>query len=190
MHFVAGVVREQYPHVLDFVNEVTYLQKAATVSLNLLGVDIRLMSRGLKQATKELVENKQNRKLKVFCLDAEPRVTKLESDFATANEAFQEVAQYFGENAKSAQPNTVFPILHRFVTAFRKAHTENLNKIVLQRAQEQQLVMRLEDGGAFTEDCKSPNVLPQIYDGAIDEIITGQKYIGKHRYEVQRIQTG
>lgn len=86
MHFVAGVVREQYPSVLDFVNEVSYLEKAATgmsyhacsvlkyvsnslyllpVSLQLLGVDIRQMSKGLKEATKELVENKQNKKLKV-----------------------------------------------------------------------------------------------------------------------------
>ena len=34
-------------------------------------------------------------------------------------EAFMEVVQYFGENAKSAQPNTVFPVLHRFVGGFR-----------------------------------------------------------------------
>ena len=79
------------------------------------------MSKGLKEATKELVENKHNKKLKVklsltleqththtqthtntltelapyyvyallqlqrFCLEAEPRVTRLENDFATAN---------------------------------------------------------------------------------------------------------
>ena len=85
------------------------------VSLQLLGVDIRQMSKGLKEATKELVENKHNKKLKVklsltlkqththtltelapyyvyallqlqrFCLEAEPRVTRLENDFATAN---------------------------------------------------------------------------------------------------------
>ena len=30
MGFVAGVVRERYPNVLEFVNEVTYLEKAAT----------------------------------------------------------------------------------------------------------------------------------------------------------------
>ena len=82
--------------VLDFMDELTYLEKAAagkyilyvctwkhverkamqcrewlitsaahTVSLQLLGVDIRQMSKGLKEATKELVENKQNKKLKV-----------------------------------------------------------------------------------------------------------------------------
>lgn len=30
MGFVAEVVRERYPNVLEFVNEVTYLEKAAT----------------------------------------------------------------------------------------------------------------------------------------------------------------
>ena len=30
MHFVAGIVQEKFPNVLDFVNEVTYLEKAAT----------------------------------------------------------------------------------------------------------------------------------------------------------------
>ena len=29
MHFVAGVVREKYPMVLDFMDELTYLEKAA-----------------------------------------------------------------------------------------------------------------------------------------------------------------
>ena len=27
--FVAGVVREKFPHILEFVSEVTYLEKAA-----------------------------------------------------------------------------------------------------------------------------------------------------------------
>ena len=30
MGFVAGVVREKFPNILEFVNEVTYLEKAAT----------------------------------------------------------------------------------------------------------------------------------------------------------------
>ncbi|CAI8009843.1 Formin-like protein 2 [Geodia barretti] len=109
MGFVAGVVREKYPNVLEFVNEVTYLEKAATVSLQLLGVDIRQMSRGLKETTKELVENKQNKKLKKFCLEAEPRVTRLEADFATANEAFQEVVHTLGRTQKLPNPMPFFP---------------------------------------------------------------------------------
>ena len=30
MQFVAGIVREKYPNILEFVNEVTYLAKAST----------------------------------------------------------------------------------------------------------------------------------------------------------------
>lgn len=48
------------------------------MSLQLLGIDIRHMSKGLKEATKELVENKQNKKLKVSQRDGKithPRET-------------------------------------------------------------------------------------------------------------------
>jgi len=34
-------------------------------------------------------------------------------------EAFTEVVQYFGENPKQSQPNTVFSVLQRFVDGFR-----------------------------------------------------------------------
>ena len=40
MSYVAGVVREKYPHVLEFVNEVTYLEKAATGKNSLTSVCI------------------------------------------------------------------------------------------------------------------------------------------------------
>ena len=30
MHYIARVVRERFPKVLDFVNELTYLEKAGT----------------------------------------------------------------------------------------------------------------------------------------------------------------
>ena len=46
-------------------SSVPFSDLCPIVSLQLLGVDIRLMSRGLKEATKELVENKHNKKLKV-----------------------------------------------------------------------------------------------------------------------------
>lgn len=54
------------------------------MSLDLLAADIRLLVKGMKDATGELVNNKSNELLKDFCLDAEPRVTKLQEDLETA----------------------------------------------------------------------------------------------------------
>ena len=84
MHHIARVVRDKYPEVVNFVHELTYLEKAATVSLDLLAADVRLVAKGMKDATAELINNKHNKPLKKFCLSAEPRVTKLEEDLVTA----------------------------------------------------------------------------------------------------------
>ena len=54
------------------------------VSLDLLSADIRALAKGMKEATGELVNNKTNEHLKEFCLEAEPKVTKLQEDLQTA----------------------------------------------------------------------------------------------------------
>ena len=73
----------------------------------------------MKETLKEFLDNKSNKPLKKFCFDAEPAVTQLEADLSTAQEAFGEVVQYFGENPKLCQPNSVFPVLQRFVAGFQ-----------------------------------------------------------------------
>ena len=73
----------------------------------------------MKQTLAEFLQNKSNKALKKFCFEAEPLATKLEADLATAKEAFGEVVQYFGENPKLTQPNSVFPVLQRFVAGFQ-----------------------------------------------------------------------
>ncbi|XP_064401236.1 formin-like protein 2 isoform X5 [Halichondria panicea] len=173
MHYVAGVIRDKFPLLLGFVHELTYLDKAAPVSLDLLMADFRQISKGIKEATGELINNKQNTPLKTFCLEAEPKVTKLEKGLETAKEAFGEVVQYFGENAKLSQPNSIFPVLHRFVTNFRKADSENLAKLAIRQAQ--LCVLPCVDDTSLSEDDQGVDVLPQIYDGAIEEIISGMK---------------
>ena len=36
-----------------------------------------------------------------------------------SQDTFTELVQYFGENPKLAQPNTVFPVLQRFITSLK-----------------------------------------------------------------------
>ena len=172
MHYLARVLRDNFPDLLNFVHELTYLEKSATgihvhciiqqhhpvcmasqvlnpywseegltltpvpdiamvifllisplplspVSLDLLAADARQIAQGMKQTLAEFLQNKSNKPLKKFCFEAEPLATKLETDLATAREAFGEVVQYFGENPKLTQPNSVFPVLQRFVAGFQ-----------------------------------------------------------------------
>ena len=89
----------------------------------------------MKETLKEFLDNKGNKPLKKFCFEAEPLVTKLEADLATAQEAFGETVQYFGENPKLCQPNSVFPVLQRFVDGFqvmemRHIHLSYINSML------------------------------------------------------------
>lgn len=54
------------------------------MSLDLLAADIRILAKGMKDATGELVNNKNNERLKDFCLEAEPKITKLQEDLETS----------------------------------------------------------------------------------------------------------
>lgn len=60
------------------------LYSLTIVSLDLLAADIRQLAKGMKDATGELIGNKKNENLKKFCLEAEPRVSKLQEDFETS----------------------------------------------------------------------------------------------------------
>lgn len=57
------------------------------MSLDLLAADLRVMAKGMKEATGELVCNKTNESLKVFCIEAEPTLSKLQDDFKTSKVA-------------------------------------------------------------------------------------------------------
>lgn len=172
IHYVAKVVRETYPQALSFAGELIYIEKASAVSLDLLAADIRTLVQGMKEATSELLATKHNKPLKEFCLQTEPKITKLEADFKVAKEVFTEVVQYFGENVKQTQPNTLFSVLHRFTAAFKKADTENLAR---QRLQLTKQAAAAE--AQHVKEKKTVDVLPQIYDGAIDVLITEMKNV-------------
>ena len=69
------------------------------VSLDLLSADIKYLAKGMKEATGELVHNTENESLKTFCLEADPRVTKLQEDFETAKVLIQ--LKYYHKLANS-----------------------------------------------------------------------------------------
>ena len=66
------------------INDLILIVAVLSVSLDLLAADIRQLAKGMKDATGELINNKENEALKQFCLEAEPKITKLQGDLETA----------------------------------------------------------------------------------------------------------
>nr|XP_045360903.1 formin-like protein 2 isoform X1 [Camelus bactrianus] len=196
LHYISNVVKEKYHQVSLFYNELHYVEKAAAVSLENVLLDVKELQRGMDLTKREYTMHDHNTLLKEFILSNEGKLKKLQDDAKIAQDAFDDVVKYFGENPKTTPPSVFFPVFVRFVKAYKQAEEEN----ELRKKQEQALMEKLLEQEALLEqqDPKSPSHKSKrqqqeliaelrrrqvkdnrhVYegkDGAIEDIITALK---------------
>ncbi|XP_061909970.1 formin-like protein 2 isoform X2 [Entelurus aequoreus] len=195
LHYIANVVREKYPAVALFFNELHYVDKAAAVSLENVLCDVKDLQRGMELTWREF-SMLHNSTLKDFISRNESRLNKLQEDARIAQDAFEDVVKFFGESSKTMPPSVFFPIFVRFIKAYRLAEEDNEQR----RRQEQMMLEKLEqeEQQQQDEETKSPShkgkrqqqeLLTELRrrqgkdsrhvyegkDGAIEDIITALK---------------
>uniref|UniRef100_H3DQP7 Formin like 2 n=1 Tax=Tetraodon nigroviridis TaxID=99883 RepID=H3DQP7_TETNG len=154
LHYIANVVKEKYAQVSLFYNELHYVEKAAAVSLENVLLDVKELNRGMELTKREYSMHGHNTMLKEFIGHNESKLKKLQDDAKIAQDAFDEVVKFFGENAKTTPPSVFFPVFVRFVKAYRQAEEDNE-----QRKRQEQILMEklLEQEAMLEEDQKSPS---------------------------------
>uniref|UniRef100_A0A8C6QJV8 Formin-like 2 n=1 Tax=Nannospalax galili TaxID=1026970 RepID=A0A8C6QJV8_NANGA len=155
LHYISNVVKEKYHQVTLFYNELHYVEKAAAVSLENVLLDVKELQRGMDLTKREYTMHDHNMLLKDFILHNEGKLKKLQDDAKIAQDAFDDVVKYFGENPKTTPPSVFFPVFVRFVKAYKQAEEEN----ELRKKQEQALMEKLLEQEALMEqqDPKSPS---------------------------------
>uniref|UniRef100_A0A8C0LPM3 Formin like 2 n=1 Tax=Canis lupus dingo TaxID=286419 RepID=A0A8C0LPM3_CANLU len=155
LHYISNVVKEKYHQVSLFYNELHYVEKAAAVSLENVLLDVKELQRGMDLTKREYTMHDHNTLLKEFILNNEGKLKKLQDDAKIAQDAFDDVVKYFGENPKTTPPSVFFPVFVRFVKAYKQAEEEN----ELRKKQEQALMEKLLEQEALLEqqDPKSPS---------------------------------
>nr|AAP87551.1 MAN [Mus musculus] len=155
LHYISNVVKEKYQQVTLFYNELHYVEKAAAVSLENVLLDVKELQRGMDLTKREYTMHDHNTLLKEFLLHNEGKLKKLQEDAKIAQDAFDDVVKYFGENPKTTPPSVFFPVFVRFVKAYKQAEEEN----ELRKKQEQALMEKLLEQEALMEqqDAKSPS---------------------------------
>uniref|UniRef100_A0A286XG07 Formin like 2 n=1 Tax=Cavia porcellus TaxID=10141 RepID=A0A286XG07_CAVPO len=155
LHYISNVVKEKYHQVSLFYNELHYVEKAAAVSLENVLLDVKELQRGMDLTKREYTMHDHNMLLKDFILHNEGKLKKLQDDAKIAQDAFDDVVKYFGENPKTTPPSVFFPVFVRFVKAYKQAEEEN----ELRKKQEQALMEKLLEQEALMEqqDPKSPS---------------------------------
>ncbi|ERE68636.1 formin-like protein 3 isoform 1 [Cricetulus griseus] len=86
--------------------------------------DVRSLQRGLELTQREFVRQDDCVVLKEFLRANSPTMDKLLADSKTAQEAYESVVEYFGENPKTTSPSVFFPLFSRFTKAYKKAEQE------------------------------------------------------------------
>uniref|UniRef100_A0A673BNC1 Uncharacterized protein n=1 Tax=Sphaeramia orbicularis TaxID=375764 RepID=A0A673BNC1_9TELE len=190
LHYIALIVKEKYPELANFYNELHFVDKAAAVSLENVLLDVRELGKGMDLIRRECSLHDHS-VLKGFVQASDTQLDKLQKDAKTAEEAFNNVVNYFGESAKTTPPSVFFPVFVRFIKAYKDAVEENeqrkkqeeamREKLLAQEAkqhdpkvqakskqQQQELIAELR-----RRQAKDHRPVYEGKDGTIEDIITG-----------------
>uniref|UniRef100_A0A674EJR2 Formin-like 3 n=1 Tax=Salmo trutta TaxID=8032 RepID=A0A674EJR2_SALTR len=191
LHYIAVVVKEKYPELANFFNELHFVDKAAAVSLENVLLDVRELGKGMDLIRRECSLHDHS-VLKGFLQTSDTQLDKLQKDAKTAEEAFNNVVNYFGESSKTTPPSVFFPVFVRFIRAYKDAVVDNEQRkkqeeamrekllaqeakqhdpkvqVVKKRQQQQELISELRKRQA-----KDHRPVYEGKDGTIEDIITG-----------------
>ncbi|KAG5837959.1 hypothetical protein ANANG_G00218650 [Anguilla anguilla] len=139
LHYIALIVKEKYSDLANFYNELHFVDKAAAVSLENVLLDVRELGKGMDLIRKECSLH-DHPVLKGFLHSSDPQLDKVQKDAKTAEEAFNDVVNYFGESAKTTPPSVFFPVFVRFIRAYKEAVEDNEQKKKQEEAMREKLL--------------------------------------------------
>jgi len=123
LHYIVNVLDSYYPDAKCFYNELRYVDRACKASFENILSDVNQIKRGM-QMTEKQFEVSGDEILKKFISTNRSKVDKIIQDTETAKEAYENVVKYFGETPKTMPPETFFPMVSRFIEAYKKAEKE------------------------------------------------------------------
>ncbi|XP_070778577.1 formin-like protein 1 [Enoplosus armatus] len=189
LHFITSIIQEKYPDLANFHTELHFVDKAALVSLDGILQDIRSLERGMEMTKKEFLVQDDSPVLKEFIKTNSEQLEYLIKDSKTAQEAYVSVVEYFGENPKTTQPSTFFPLFARLIKAYKTAQQEieKKKKMEIEGSEEKEssspnkagvqkgpMMPKMPQMDLIAE-LKKRQVKPQVRegkDGALEDIIT------------------
>uniref|UniRef100_A0A8C3KPW6 Formin like 3 n=1 Tax=Calidris pygmaea TaxID=425635 RepID=A0A8C3KPW6_9CHAR len=124
LHFIALTVREKYPELAAFWQELHFVEKAAAVSLENVLLDVKELGRGMELLRRECGLHESS-VLRAFLAGSEGKLERLQKDARTAEDAYNTVVRYFGESPKTTPPSVFFPVFVRFIRSYKDAEQEN-----------------------------------------------------------------
>ncbi|XP_054663015.1 formin-like protein 3 isoform X5 [Grus americana] len=190
LHFIALTVREKYPELATFWQELHFVEKASAVSLENVLLDVKELGRGMELLRRECGLH-ENSVLRAFLATSEGKLERLQKDARTAEDAYNTVVRYFGESPKTTPPSVFFPVFVRFIRSYKDAEQENetrkkqeevmREKLLAQEAKKQEKRNKWQQQELIAElrrrQAKDHRPVYEGKDGTIEDIITALKSV-------------
>ncbi|RMB90574.1 hypothetical protein DUI87_33036 [Hirundo rustica rustica] len=190
LHFIALTVREKYPELATFWQELHFVEKAAAVSLENVLLDVKELGRGMELLRRECGQH-ESAVLRGFLGGSEGQLERLQRDARTAEDAYNTVVRYFGESPKTTPPSVFFPVFVRFIHSYKDAEQENetrkkqeevmREKLLAQEAKKQEKRNKWQQQELIAElrrrQAKDHRPMYEGKDGTIEDIISALKSV-------------
>ncbi|KAJ7427128.1 formin-like protein 3 [Willisornis vidua] len=190
LHFIALTVREKYPELATFWQELHFVEKAAAVSLENVLLDVKELGRGMELLRRECGMH-ESAVLRSFLGGNEGQLERLQRDARMAEDAYNTVVRYFGESPKTTPPSVFFPVFVRFIRSYKDAEQENetrkkqeevmREKLLAQEAKKQEKRNKWQQQELIAElrrrQAKDHRPVYEGKDGTIEDIITALKSV-------------
>lgn len=181
LHYIEKIVRHSFPEYGSFVDDLNVLSTLHNISIEQLETDCEEMSRSVKNITDSLERGKLSNKKDLHpedrilttisspMLNAKNKNAMLQSHLKRTAGELNSLMTFFGENPKDATArNTFFYKFVTFITEYKKAHVENIQREEEQRTYEIRKKI-LEDKIAKKEKLKEELAEPEAVVDTAEE---------------------
>ncbi|KAM9049768.1 protein diaphanous homolog 3 isoform 4-T4 [Megaptera novaeangliae] len=136
LHFLVQICEENYPDILNFVDDLEHLDKASKVSVETLEKNLKQMGRQLQQLEKDLkifpppedLHDKFVTKMSSFVISAKEHYEKLSKLHENMDKLYQSIMGYYAIDVKKVSVEDFLTDLNNFRTMFMQAMKENFKK--------------------------------------------------------------
>uniref|UniRef100_A0A087Y4W3 Formin like 1 n=1 Tax=Poecilia formosa TaxID=48698 RepID=A0A087Y4W3_POEFO len=125
LDFIVKIIREKYPDLQNFHTELQFLEKAALVSFDSILRNLKALERGMELTRSEFSAEEENPVLKTFLDTNAPLLDSLKAEEKTAQDTYELVVEYFGEDPTMTLPSEFFSIFIRFIKAYKQAEQDS-----------------------------------------------------------------
>uniref|UniRef100_A0A3B3TYH0 FH2 domain-containing protein n=1 Tax=Poecilia latipinna TaxID=48699 RepID=A0A3B3TYH0_9TELE len=181
LDFIVKIIREKYPDLQNFHTELQFLEKAALVSFDSILRNLKALERGMELTRSEFSAEEENPVLKTFLDTNAPLLDSLKAEEKTAQDTYESVVEYFGEDPTMTLPSEFFSIFIRFIKAYKQAEQDSKETEKRQRPacdDHSISIMCRQPQMDLIAELKRKQGSPPVRegkDGAIEDIITALK---------------